>query len=98
MCERDLAKVIKKFNLSNAKVRNVFKQNLNYLESHSKIKKLRAKRNRISYEEQMRELSSEAKSGKNSAKKKTTFVKVDPVIDNVHDRLRNVLMSTHHVK
>ena len=46
----------------------------------------------------MRELSSEAKSGQNSAKKKSTFAKVDPVIDNVHDRLRNVLMSTHHVK
>ena len=34
VCERDLAKIIKTFNLSNAKVRNVFKQNLNYLESH----------------------------------------------------------------
>ena len=43
--ERDLATIIKTFNLSNAKVRNVFKQNLNILKQHPKIKKLRLKRN-----------------------------------------------------
>lgn len=74
VCERDLANIIQTLDMSNSKVRNLFKQNLTVLQQHQKVKKLRLKRNRVQYEQQIKEMSIEAKSGQGSTSKKKSSI------------------------